>query len=140
MFKAIGGFALGSTLLLCACSRQKTLTRDELRSELTSAKSLAAEAETFLDYIRQKRATKYYAQGHIEYLIAQTEQSRKELQESSPVRGEEDAVQKLRAQFDAVNAELHNIRGKLDDEAALATAKAHIEKLRQAIDEASSSI
>jgi hypothetical protein len=141
MFKAIVvAFALAFILVLCACSRHKTLTTEELRSDLISAKSLAAETEMFLDYVHQNRATKYYAQGHIEYLTEEMERSREELQESSPPQGEADAVQKLSAQFDALKAELHGIRGRLDDEAALATAKEHIERIRQALDEANSSI
>jgi uncharacterized protein YicC (UPF0701 family) len=140
MIKAVAVFAVAFILPLCACSRQKTLTRDKLSSELTSAKSLAAETEMFLDYAREGRATKHYAQGHIEYLTEEIEQSRKELQESSPAQGEEDALQKLRAQFGALNTELSNIGGKLDDEAALATTKEHIARIRQALDEANSSI
>ncbi len=140
MFKAIVAFALGFILVMSACSRHKTLTKDELRSELISAKSLAAETEMFLDYVRQNRATRNYAQGHIEYLTEEVEQSRKELQESLPAQGEEDARQKLSVQFDALEAELHTIRGRLDDQAALATAKEHVARIRQALDEANSSI
>jgi outer membrane murein-binding lipoprotein Lpp len=140
MFKAIVAPVLGSILVLCGCSRHKNLTTDELRSELISAKSLAAETEMFLDYVRQKRATKYYAQGHIEYLTDEVERSREELQESSPAQGEEDAVQTLKAQFDALKAELQSVRGRLDDEAALSTAKQHIEGIRRALNEATSSI
>jgi hypothetical protein len=140
MFKAIVAFALGFILVLSACSRHQTLTKEELRSELISAKSLAAETEMFLDYVRQNRATRNYAQGHIEYLTEEVEQSRKELQESLPAQGEEDARQKLSVQFDALEAELHTIRGRLDDQAALATAKEHVARIRQALDEANSSI
>ena len=140
MLKAIGVFVLGSILTLSACSRHKTLTRDELRSEIFSAKSLAAETEIFVDYVRQKRATKHYAQGHIEYLAKQVENSRQELHQSSPVQGEEDAFQKLSAQFDALHAELHIIGKKLDDVNALATAKEHIARIRQTLDEANSTI
>jgi len=140
MFKPLVAFALGLILLLSACSRHKTLTRDELRSEITSAKSLAAETEMFLDYVRENRATKHYAQGHIEYLAEEIEQSRKELQDSSPAQGEEDALQTLRAQFDALSTELHNLHGKLEDHAALATAKQRIDSIRQSLDDANSSI
>jgi hypothetical protein len=94
----------------------------------------------FVDYVRQKRATKHYAQGHIEYLAEEVENSRQELHQSSPVQGEEDAFQKLSTQFDALNAELHIIRGKLDDANALTTAKEHIAKICQALDEANSGI
>jgi hypothetical protein len=140
MLKAIGAFVLASILVLSACSRHKTLTRDELRSEIVSAKSLAAETEMFVDYVRQKRATKHYAQGHIEYLAEEVDNSRQELHQCSPVQGEEDAFQKLSTQFDALNAELHIIHGKLDDVNALTTAKEHIAKIRQALDEANSGI
>jgi uncharacterized coiled-coil DUF342 family protein len=140
MFKAIVPFALGFILVLCSCSRHKTLTREELRSDLISAKSLVAETEMFLDYVRQNRATKYYAQGHIEYVTQEIERSRKELQESSPAQGEEDAVQELRAQLDALKAELLSIHARLDDRTALATAKEHVARIRHALDEANSSI
>ena len=140
MFKAAVVLALGFSLVLCACSRHETLTTDELRSQLISARSLAAETEIFLDYVRQNRATKSYAQGHIKYLTEEIERSREELQQSSPAQGEGNAVQQLRAQFDALNAELHIIRGKLDDANALTTAKEHIAKIRQALDEANSGI
>src|SRR5436853_7367885 len=105
MFKAAVVLALGFSLVLCACSRHETLTTDELRSQLISARSLAAETEIFLDYVRQNRATKSYAQGHIKYLAEEIERSREELQQSSPAQGEGDAVQQLSAQFDALNAE-----------------------------------
>lgn len=140
MLKAIGAFALGSILMLPACSRHKTLTRDDLRFEIVSAKSLATETEMFLDYVGQKRATKHYAQGHIDYLAEEVENSRRELQESSPVQGEEGALGKLRAQSDALNAELYSVRGKLDDQAALATAKKHIATILQSLDDANSSL
>ena len=140
MFKVIAAFACGFILVLSACSRHKTVTKDDLRSELISAKSLAAETEMFLDYVRQNRATKNYAQGHIEYLTEEVEQSRKELQESLPAQGEEDARQKLSVQFDALEAELHTIRGRLDDEAALANAKEQLARIRQALDDAQTSI
>ena len=140
MFKAIAGFVLGFILALCACSRQNTLTTDEIRSQLLSAKSLAAETEMFVDYVRQKRATKHYAQGHIEYLTEEVENSRQELHQCSPAQGEEDAFQKLSAQFDALHAELHIIGKKLDDVNALATAKEHIARIRQTLDEANSTI
>ena len=140
MFRALVAFALGFLLVLCACSRHKTLTRDELRSQLISAKSLVAETEMFLDYVRQNRATKHYAQGHIEYLTQETKDSREELQESFPAPGEEDAGQKLRAQLDALKTELDSVHGRLDDKAALATAREHIARISQALEEADSSL
>jgi hypothetical protein len=63
MFKAIVAFALGFILSLCACSHHKILAAAELRSEWISAKWLVAETDMFLDYVRQSRATKYYAEG-----------------------------------------------------------------------------
>jgi hypothetical protein len=140
MFKAVVASVFGSILVLCGCSRHKNPTTDKLRSELISAKSLAAETEMFLDYVRQKRSTKHYAQGHIEYLTEEIERSRGELQESSPAQGEQDVVQNFKAQFDALKGELQSIRGRMDDEVALSTAKEHIERIRRGLDEATSSI
>lgn len=140
MLKAIGAFAFGSVLVLCACSSHKTLTRDDLRSDITSAKSLAAETSLFLDYVCQHRATEHYAQAHIEYLAQEIDQSRQELQKSSPAQGDEHVLQILKTQFDALSAELHNIRQKLGDETALATAKQHVERIQRALDKANSSL
>jgi len=140
MFKAIVAFALGFILILCGCSRQKILTKDELRSELTSAKSLARETEMFLDLVRQNRVTKYYAQGHIEYLIEVIERSKEELEESSPAQGEEDAAQELKVHFYQLNTELRSIRGRLDEQAAVAAAKEHFAQIRHALDGADPSI
>jgi hypothetical protein len=59
----------------------------------TFCKSLVAETEMFMDYVRQNRTTKPYAQGHIKYITQQIE--RPELQESSPAQGEEDGAQQF---------------------------------------------
>src|ERR1051326_9126914 len=123
MSRAAVAFVIGFIVALCACSRQKTLSKDELRSQLTSAKSLTAETEMFLDYLRQHRPTKPFARGHVEYLTEEAERAGKELQGSSPAPGEEAAVQNVRAQFAALSAELHAIRGSLDDDAALGRAQ-----------------
>src|SRR6185312_1798013 len=139
MLKAIGAFAFGSVLVLCACSSHKTLTRDDLRSDITSAKALAAETSLFLDYICQHRATEHYAQAHIEYLAQEIDQSRQELQKSSPAQGDEHVLQILKTQFDALSAELHNIH-QLGDETALTTAKQHVERIQRALDKANSSL
>jgi hypothetical protein len=59
----------------------------------TFCKSLVAETEMFMDYVRQNRTTKPYARGHIKYITQQIE--RPELQESSPAQGEEDGAQQF---------------------------------------------
>src|SRR5690242_4127567 len=46
---------------LTSCSRQEPISRDELQSELRSAASIAAETNTFIEYVRQNRATDQYA-------------------------------------------------------------------------------
>jgi hypothetical protein len=140
MFNAIVFFALVLILVTCACSRSKILTKDELRSELISARSLAAETDMFLDSVRESRATKNFAQGHIGYLTEEVERSIRELRESSPSPGEQDVLQKLREQCDSLKTELHRIRASVGDEAALATAKQHIATIRQTLDQLNSSI
>ena len=69
---------------LTSCSRQKTMSRDELQSNLRSAESLAAETSTFIDYVRQNRATDQYAKGHAEYLLSAVGRIATELHQARP--------------------------------------------------------
>ena len=48
---------------LASCSRNKTINRDDARSEIKSAISFVAESALFIDYIRQGRSTRLMATG-----------------------------------------------------------------------------
>jgi hypothetical protein len=77
------------------------------------AASIAAETGTFLDYIRQERATDQYAKGHIEYLSAELSRTAKELHEALPPAGAEGQFTDSRMQVDLLAAELSKLRTHL---------------------------
>jgi hypothetical protein len=140
MLKAELGFALSFVLVLCSCSHRQRMGADELRSELASATSLSAETELFLGYVRQRHATKHFAQGHIAYLSEELERSAKKLRTTLPPLGEEDAEQRLSTLVDALNMELQEVRGRMDQDSVLSTAQAHVRRIRLALNQINSSL
>ncbi len=99
--------------VLCACSRQKTVGPDDLRSDLTSAISLASETETFINYVSQQRATFDFAEGHLAYLSESARQSAKELHESTPVHSIVQQFADAQKQLDALAFQLATLRDRL---------------------------
>ena len=78
---------LTAVLLLLVCtgrSRKKTLTSDELKSQLTRAISFASEEEMFVDYIRAGRATSNFAEQHAAYLDVEIHSSADESAKAVP--------------------------------------------------------
>lgn len=55
-------------LLVVSCSKPKTISQQELRSDLLSATSLASESELFMAQLQENRTTKIFAKAHIHYL------------------------------------------------------------------------
>ena len=127
-------------LLLASCSRRNTITRDELRSQLTSAVSFAAEAEAFIDYVRQNRATRNYAEGHIKYLADEVNRSSKELHEGMPAEGTEQKVRECRSQLDSLADELAAVRIGIGNPPILARTSERIAKIRRALEQTNSSL
>lgn len=140
MLKAESGIALLLIFALCSCSGRQKMTVDELRSELISAISFSAETEVFLAYARQRRTTKSFAQGHIEYLSKELERSANKLHTSVPQPGEENAQQRISTLLDALNTELQDLRGRIDQDAELSSAEEHVRRIRLALEQANSSL
>ena len=68
------------------CSRKKTLTSDELKSQLTRAISFASEEEMPVNYPHAGRATSNFAEQHAAYLDAENSTlSRRTSQHRSPI-------------------------------------------------------
>jgi hypothetical protein len=98
---------------LASCSRHEPLSRDELQSKLRSAESVAAEVGTFINYVRQNRATDQYAKGHIEYLSSDLVRTAKELREAFPPTDAERQLTDGRKQVEALGAELSKLRSSI---------------------------
>jgi hypothetical protein len=114
---------------LTACTRQKSISRDELQSKLRSAASIAAETATFFDYVRQRRATDQYARGHLEYLFSEVDRTAKELHESFAVRGAEPQFRDGIKEVDDLAAELRNVRTRLEHREEIDQEQAQIEAI-----------
>jgi hypothetical protein len=128
-------------LLVCTgCSRKKSLTSDELKSQLTRAISFASEEEMFVDYIRAGRATSNFAEQHAAYLDAEIERSADELANAVPPPGTQSALQRCRMQLNQLREELWKVRIHWDDNNALSTAKAHVEEIRRDLEQAKSAL
>ena len=131
---------VSALLLLSSCSRQKTISSDQLRSNLTSAASFAAETETFIDYVLKNRATREYARGHIEYLANEVNRSAKELHQASPDATTRQGLQTCQAQLDLLATELTAVRSGIENPEILAAAKARITRIRRVIEQAKASL
>jgi hypothetical protein len=127
-------------LLLVSCSRPKTLSKDELRSQLRSAVSVAAETETFIDYFRQNRATRSYAQGHITYLADEVNRSIRQADKALPSEGTEEQFRAYLTQLSALSSELAAVRSASGEAEALGRAKERIVTIRQALENTKSSL
>jgi len=131
---------LTGSLLFAACSRQKTVTREDLRSDLVSSVSFAAEAETFIDHVRDGKSTSAFAQGHVEYIAKEVGRMAQELQESVPEPRTAGASQTARTQIDRLRTELNLLAANIDDKDAIAVSKDRIETIRKSLAEAVSSL
>lgn len=134
------GVLLAILMLLASCSQPKTITRDELRSDLTSAASFAAEAETFLDYVQQGRASREFANGQIAYLSDEVDRSARELRAGDPAAGTEQHLRQGRRELDLLDSVLTALRPRISDPASIAAANKRIANIRKAIEKAKSSL
>jgi hypothetical protein len=125
---------------LTSCSRKKTISRDDLRSEIMSAYSFAAESEMFIDYIRQGHTTRHYAEGHATYLKDAVTQLEKELEQAVPEPGAQNVVSDCRSYVQMLRRELSVVATKFGDNDALAATGKRMENIRKNLEEAYSSL
>lgn len=136
-----------ATLLAClviaafiSCSRQRPLTRDELRSKLRAAASIAAETSTFADYVRQNRATQHYAQGHLEYLSSELRDVAKDLSEAIPPANAAAPLTDSHREVQALAAAVIRLRGHIDRRDELARDQLQIAAIRNELEQTISSL
>jgi hypothetical protein len=126
---------LAALLLLASCSRQKTIDRDELRSELTAAISIASEAESFIDYVAQHRATGNYAKGHIQYLAEEAARTAKELGQGSPDASTAKHLPEGRKELDSLAHELATVHTAVEYSETLDDSRQKISNVRTALEQ-----
>jgi hypothetical protein len=125
---------------LASCSRNKTVGRDEVRSQIRSANSFVAESEMFIDYIRQGHATHHYVEAHAAYLEDAVKQSEKELEQGNPEAGTGNAVRECITDMDLLRRELSGIAVLSGNNDGLAAAKERLDSIRKSLQKAYSSI
>jgi hypothetical protein len=125
---------------LASCSRNKTVGRDDVRSQIRSANSFVAESEMFIDYIRQGHATHRYIDAHAAYLEDAVKQSEKELEQGNPQAGTRNVIHECITDMDLLRRELSGIAALSGNNDGLAAAKRRIESIRKSLQKAYSSI
>ncbi len=130
---------LAAVMLLATiggCSHQKTLSHDDLRSQMVEAVSYASEAELFVDFVRQRRATEHYAEEHPRFLREEIGDSLKQLSGARSDAHEEPTLRLIEAELTALSNELAAIGRSLGDDGALAAARGRITQMRQTLERA----
>src|SRR5690348_13245632 len=128
-------------MLVCTgCSRKKTLTSDDLKSQLTRAISFASEEEMLVDYLHAGRATSNFAEQHAAYLDAEIQRSAGELAKAVPQSGTQSALQRCRIQLNQLRGELWNVRIHRGDKNALSASEARVEEIRRDLEQAKSAL
>jgi len=128
-----------ATLSMAACSRGKSIGRDEVRSGFRSAGSFTAEVELFIGFVLQKRPTRPYAEEHSAYLKDEVEQSARELGRAEPEPELKEAVRECRGALGELARELDGIRAaaRSNDAGALVAARERIRRIREGLERAS---
>ena len=124
---------LGGAALLGSCAQRHTLSREELRSDLTSAISAANETEISIEVVLQGKATQNFAAGHLHYLERDLRDTIKEVAGSTPERGLEERAARSRTQMDALASMLAVIASNMKDADALMAAKERVHAIRAAL-------
>jgi hypothetical protein len=124
---------LGGAALLGSCAQRHTLSREELRSDLTSAISAANETEMSIDFVLQKKTTQNFAAGHLRYLERNLRDPIKQVAGSTPEPGLEEKATRSRAQMDALESILTAIASDTKDPDALMAAKQRVHAIHIAL-------
>jgi hypothetical protein len=134
-------FALVAVSLV-GCSRKKSIGRDEVRSEIRSARSFAAESEIFIDFVLRRHATRHYAEEHSAYLEDAVEQSAKEFREGVPEPDVANSVRECQTKLSLLAGEISRIQAAIgnDDKDALLAAKGRIRQIREGFEKVNSQL
>jgi hypothetical protein len=125
-------------VILVGCSGQKQLKKEDVRSELISAISLAADTELFIDRVRQGATSESFQHAHVEYLQEQLKDSIKDLEKIQPEPDAADAAAQCRDGFEKLGQELSGVSAANDDR--LSTARNRVEDIRRALERAKASL
>lgn len=127
-------------LVSAGCSARKTLSREDVRSEIRIAVSFTAESELFVNFIRSGHSTRHYAEGHAAYLDDAVKQSLNELERAVPEPKIQYAVGECITQLKRLERELSGIRPALKSEGALSGIRDRMSEIRKSLERAQSDL
>lgn len=116
------------------------MSRDELRSALTSGVSLASEARLYLQYAAEGRTYRSFSEGHLHYLAEEAARTEKELRQAASAPEDTQVLDQARAQFGALSAELTLIDQNPSDAKALMLSMRRLAELGKAMEQEKSSL
>jgi hypothetical protein len=128
------------SLALVSCSRPKTISRDELRSDLLAAVSLASETELFIEQLQEGRATPAFAASHLDYLHKEASRSTDELRQAHADERMAGALENDHAQLDSLAMMLADLKEKSVDKESLSAARQQAAKIRMILEHAKSEL
>jgi hypothetical protein len=126
--------------LVLSCARHRTITREELRSKLTSAISIAGATEMSIDFVSRKQSTHNFAVGQFTYLSNQLNDTAKELDRASADAGLAQTLKKSRAQVDLLSSELSAVEQTVGSPEALRASKKRVDAVRAELEQAKASL
>jgi hypothetical protein len=117
--RAILTFLLLAAAVSSGCSSEKSMSRDDARSELKLAASLKAESELFIGYMRAAHATRPLIGRHLNYLEQTVSREIVSLEQATPGPGAAGAIhecmtdlRQLQAQLKTVQEQMKNPDGR----------------------------
>jgi hypothetical protein len=127
-------------LAMVSCSRSKTTSRDELRSDLQAAVSLASETELFTDQLEEGRATRAFAEVHLTYLEKDVARSAQELHQANPNDSMVGPLEAGRTQLDSLARVLAILKEKSGDDESLVAGKKQAVRIQSILQHAKDSL
>lgn len=128
-----------ATLFLTSCSRTKSISESDLRSDTLSAISLAAETQLFIGQIQQKRTTQSFARGHLEYLRQQAVEEIQQLRGAHAESGLVPWLETCRAQLESLATELAILGKNSTASDRLSAARQRVAKIQAGLEHAEKS-
>ena len=129
--RSVATILLLTVAALGGCSRQNTLTSDDIRSEVLAVTSFTSQIEMFIDFVRQGRATKLFVQGHTKQLERELSRNAQQLDDSIPSLETQRDFQKCKDAVGLLRGELSLIPQLINNDAGLQTEREHLERIRE---------
>jgi hypothetical protein len=123
--------ALALLAAMCACTGGRQLTKEDVRSELISAASLASATEVLLERMQQGAIATQFVSAHIEYLREQLADSEKSLHKQAAADAAA-AAEQCRDGLSQLGDELSQLKPNAEAN-ELRAAKFRVAKIREAL-------